>query len=489
MVGDMTSENRFPAPPPQELFGCSHAWGVVFAAAIAFAIISRVVGIGQWSFASDELSTFHDVRMFLGEKRFAQDDPDRHVPKMVPLAMALHAASDSVFGIGEAGSRTLPAVCGIMQIVLVGLGLKNLLGRTPALAVVALLIVSPENLFYSQYHRFYSPAALFATLAFLAAARSLQLNSARWMIWACTAAMLAVLTHTLVGIIFGGFVSAAALARARPGGLRSNRVVLAAIGGAVFAALFAALYLYPLGKGKAVGYGWEGYSISRSLFSGVSQVTWPVALFSVPGLLILWKRDRVQAAFWGSQASVWALSLLVLPKMLPFHSAYAFPLCLPVLVLGGVAFGGLADRLTSVSRLAGLSVLAGLLLLNLPEVVSYYQDGSRHDFRAAANWVGDRIGPNDVLVVVQGDKLSYYRPELEGRWHRLPFKDIPEFVDDRRPANGNVWVVLPGGRGGLPEPWREWAEQNARVQTTIVHRRFDYHEYPIYILVEDRPGR
>ncbi|MSR52620.1 MAG: hypothetical protein EXS09_04945 [Gemmataceae bacterium] len=32
-----------------------------------------------------------------------------------------------------------------------------------------------------------------------------------------------------------------------------------------------------------------------------------------------------------------------------------------------------------------ISVLAGLLLLNLPEVVSYYQDGSRHDFRTAAS--------------------------------------------------------------------------------------------------------
>ena len=485
----MTSERRLPEPPPRDLFGRPRAWRVAFAAAIAVAVISRVVGIGQWSFASDELGTFHDVRMFLGDEEYAHDDPDRNVPKMVPVAMALHAASHAVFGTGEAGSRALPAVCGVLQVVLVGLGLKYLLGRTPAFATAALLAVSPEHLFYAQYHRFYAPAALFATLAFLAAARSLGLNSARRMVWACAAAMLAVLTHTLVGMIFGGFVVAAALARAMPDGARSNRLLLAAAGGAVFAALFAALYLYPLAKGKAVGYGWEGYSISHAVFSGVSQVTWPVAVFSVPGLVILWKRDRVQAAFWGSQAAVWAASLLVLPKMLPFHSAYVFPLCLPVIVLGGVAVGEIADRLTPVSKLAGLTGLAGLLMLNLPAVVSHYQDGSRHDFRAAANWVGDRIGPTDVMVVVQGDKLSHYRPELEGRWHRLPYKDIPKFVDDRRPADGQVWVVLPGGRGGLPEPWREWAEKNARWRATIVHRRFDYHEYPIYILAEDRPGR
>ena len=478
----MTSEKT-------DLCGCSHTWYFVFAVTIALAIVSRFAGIGQWSFASDELGTFFDVRMFQGEQLLADDDPDRNVPKMVPLAMVLHSASNSVFGSNEAGSRTLPAICGILQIVLIGFGLKNLLGRTTALAVALLLAVSPENLFYSQYHRFYSPAALFTTLAFLAAARSFQANSVRWMVLASVAAMLAVLTHTLVGMMFGGFVFAAALTRIIPGGLRFNRVLLAALGGAAFAAIFAVVYLYPLGKGKAVGYEWEGYSISRSIFSGVSQVTWPVALFSLPGLLILWKRDRVQAAFWGSQALVWAASLIVLPKLLSFHSAYVFPLCLPVIVLGGVAFAELADRLVLVSKLAAISVLAGLLMLNLPEVVSYYQDGSRHDFKAAANWVADRIEPNDVLVVVQGDKLSYYRPELEGRWHRLPFKDIPKFVDERRPVNGKVWIVLPGGRSGLPEPWKDWAEKNARLQKTIVHRRFDYHEYPVFILVEDRPGR
>lgn len=469
------------------LCGCLHTWSLVLGLTIAVAIVSRFVGIGQWSFASDELGTFFDVRMFHGENHLAADDPDRNVPKMVPLAMVMHSASNSLFGSDEAGSRALPAICGILQIVLVGFGLKKLLGRTTALTVALLLLVSPENLFYSQYHRFYSPAALFSTLAFLAAARSFLANSARWMIWACVAAMLAVLTHTLVGMMFGGLIIAAAFTRIIPGGLRSNRVLLAALGGALFAATFAVLYLYPLGKGRAVGYAWEGYSISRSIFSGISQVTWPVALFSLPGLLILWKRDRVQAAFWGSQALVWAMSLIVLPKLLSFHSAYVFPLCLPVIVLGGVAFAELADRLSSISKLAGVSVLAGLLLLNLPEVVSYYQDGNRHDFKAAANWVADRVEPNDVLVVVQGDKLSYYRPELEGRWHRLPFKDYQKYVDERRPTNGKVWIVLPGGRSGLPEPWKDWAEKNARLQKTIVHRRFDYHEYPVFILIEDRP--
>jgi hypothetical protein len=75
---------------------------------------------------------------------------------------------------------------------------------------------------------------------------------------------------------------------------------------------------------------------------------------------------------------------------------------------------------------------------------------------------------------------------LNGRWLRLSSKDIDNWLDEHRPPNGKVWIVLPGGRGGMPDPWREWAQRVGRLQTTIVHRRFDYHEYPIFILLEER---
>jgi hypothetical protein len=249
--------------------------------------------------------------------------------------------------------------------------------------------------------------------------------------------------------------------------------------------LYAGLYLYPLGHDKAVGYRWSGYSIAHALLSSITQMSWPVALFAGPGLILLWQRDRVQAMYWSVQTAVWLGSFVVLPMLLSFHSAYAYALSLPVFVLAAVTIGEIADHLVERGRTAAGLTLLALLLLDLPSLASYYEDGSRHDFRAAANWIAERMRPNDIIVAVQGDKLGYYRPELEGRWYRLPFREIPQWLATKRPKNGRVWIVITGSRTGMNQPWGEWAEKAGRLQTTIVHPRFDYHEYPIFILLED----
>jgi uncharacterized membrane protein len=472
-----------------EFLGNRRWWFVLLFGAMTLAAGLRIAFIGKWSFASDELGTFKDVQEFETGAAYPDDNPDKHLPRMIPLAMWLHALGYSMFGTDEAGSRTLPMLCGLAQVLIVGLCLRNLIGRGGAIAVVLLLALSPEHIFYCQYHRFYTLAALFASIAMLAAARAMKDDSHRWMLVAVAVALAGVLVHTLLGLVLGELVLAALLVRLNGGSARSLRPLFVILVGSLAAAAFAGLYLYPLGKGKAVDYVWSGYSAQQALFSGVVQVGWPTLLLALPGFLLLWRRDRVQAIFWGSQSLMWLGALLVLPRILPFHSGYVFAFCLPIFVCAGVAIAELVEWAASLGgRLVASGVLAALLLVNLPALASYYQDGNRHDFRAAANWVGDRVGPNDFIVAVQGDKLTHYRPELAGRWQRPPNKDVDAWLAARRPANGRVWIVLPGGRSGLPEPWREWAERTGRMQTTIVHRRFDYHEYPVFILLEDRPA-
>jgi hypothetical protein len=469
-----------------ELLASRRSWWTAFIAIALLAIAMRAAGIGKWSFASDELGTFIEAEQIVGKRTMAADDPDRNVAYMIPLASSLHALGHKLFGTDEAGSRTLPAIFGVLQILFVGIGLRDLVGKTTALAAMLLLTLAPEHLFYCQYHRFYATATFFVSISFLSTARAIRSGSGAWMTASVVAAMLAVLVHALVGVIFGGMVGAILLARLWRVGSSSNRPLWIALAGCAIAAAFAIFYVYPLGREKALGYSWTGYSMPRAVLSGVSQVGWPVVVLAVPGAILLWKRDRAQAIFWVFHAFVWLGSLVVLPLMIPFHSAYVFALTLPVFVLAAVTVAELTNAIVARSPLAALGVFVMLPLLSLPSIVSHYRDGSRHDFRAAANWIGDRVGPDDLIVAIQGDKLSYYRPELTGRWQRLPNKGFEKWLDERRPANGKVWFMLPSGREGLPEPWRDWLLKNARLQTTIVHRRFDYHEYPVFILLEDR---
>lgn len=475
----MTSKTTIPDRP----------WTPLFLAILLLAVVLRMTGIGQWSFASDELGTFKDVQEFRGWETYAQDDPDRNLPRMIPLAMGLHVIGHSLFGTDEAGSRLLPAVFGILQILVVGLGLRSVLGKSVALAAVLLLALAPEHIFYCQYHRFYTPAAFFASTIMLAAAQSIKQNSKRWTSLAVTLALLGIFVHTLLGMVLGGLLCSFALIVACDRTRRNVLQLIIVAVGVALAVAVAGLYLLPMAKEKAVDYVWAGYSTKRAILSGIVQVSWPVLLLAVPGFFLLWRRNRDQGIFWGTQVAVWVGAIFLLPRLIPFHSGYVFPLCLPIYVCAGV---GLAAVVESVSvhtgRLVAAMMLGVLVLVDLPVLVSYYQDGSRHDFRAAANWLGDRVGPDDLILAVQGDKLSYYRPELAGRWQRPPNKEVELWLESRRPANGRVWYFLPGGRSGMPEPWREWAERTGRLQATIVHRRFDYHEYPIFILQEQPPA-
>jgi uncharacterized membrane protein len=464
-------------------------WWFALVCVMALAVILRLAGLGTWSFASDELGTFKEVRQFQGESVFAPDDPDRNVPKMVPLGMLLHEAGHVVFGTDEAGSRAGPALFGVLQILLVGIGLRRVLGGTTALVVVMLVAISPEHVFHSQYHRSYTAAAFFATLSFIAAARSIRSGSKSWMLVAVMAAMTGTLIHTVMGLVFPLIVLAIIVARFTTDSRRSIGPLVVAMAGSAIAVAFAGIYLYAMGHGKAFGYTWTGYSTSEALLSGLNQIGWPVAIFAVPGFWILWRRDRVQASIWGTLGILWVAALVLLPQLLPFHAAYVFPLSLPLFILAGVAVGDIGKCMVAHGRLVATLVLGAMLILDLPAIVSYYQDGNRHDFRAAANWIADHIGPNDVIVTVQGDKLTWYHPELDGRWYRLPTADFAAWAETKRPIVGQLWIVLPGGRAGLPQPWREWAQEVGRPKATIVHRRFDYHEYPIFILVADPPNR
>ena len=451
-------------------------------AVLALAAALRFAGIGQWSFASDELGTFWEVGLFLDPSAAPPDNPDANVPKMIPLAMLIHRVGHLCFGTNEAGCRTMMALFGVGQILLCGLGLPGLVGRSATLGCVLLLALSPEHLFYSQYHRFYMPAAFFATAAFLAAARAARTDSVAWMLTAVVAAGAAVLTHTFLGLVFIGLVGGAALGRVGVRGRPFGRAFAVALGGAMIVAVFAAVYLYPLGKGKATEYPWAGFSPAHAVFSSISQLSWPVALFIGPGGLLLRSKDRAAAWFWGVQAAVWCGAVVALPLMLPFHSAYVFPLNLPMFVLAGCAMSGIVDRLSAANTWGARAMFVAIPLLNVPSVVSHYQDGSRHDFRAASQWIAEHIGTDDFVVAVQADKLEFYQPTLHGRWDRPPSRDIPEWIARHRSRNGVTWIVIPGGRGGLPAPWAEWCDRDVRVRATILHRRFDYHEYPIFIL-------
>lgn len=427
----------------------------------------RVGGLGRWPFAGDELGTYDELDWWANPPAVVES-PDQTVPRVIPLSMWAFEVGRRLFGHDELGSRVVPATCGVLGVVAVTLGLGGVLPRWQAVAIGLWLAVGVEPIFYSQYHRFYTLTALFAWSALVAGARAVKADSAGWMVAACALAGLATACHTLAGATFGALAVA--------GLWGGRRVRLTAAAGAIVAAGVAGAVILPVVRAKAGMTVWHGDSPLRAVFSLVAQASWPACVLAPVGLVMLWRRDRRQAGYWGTAAAAWLGGGLVLPLVLPYHSAYSFAAAVPVWVLAGVATAELA------STAGGRLLWAGLPLLTLPSLASYYADGNRHDFRAVAAYIAERAGPADRVLCNEPQKLMHYRPELTPRL--LSPRPADPFAV---PPGGRLWVACGANRRSLEKPWAGWLADHARLQTVIAAKRADYHEYAVWVYVTDGP--
>ncbi len=459
--------------PPTDARAGRRFWLAV-GAVLVLAAALRFAGLGRWPFASDEIGSFDDAGRFHNPPR-PITHPDQALPSYLPVSMVTLDAGHRLFGRDEFGCRVLVALIGLAHIAVVTVGLSGVLPRAVALAAGAWLAVSVEHIFYSQYHRFYTLAALLVACAVLAAARSVRNGSSRWTALAIAFAGLAVLAHTLTGLVFGILLLGAAIGR------KKWPAVIAVAGAAVAAAWLKFVILPAIGS-KAGLTAWIGHTPAHALFGAVAQASWPVCVLAAVGAAVLWKRDRAQAAFWAGAAAVWVGAALVLPLVLQYHSAYIFPFVLPVFVLAAVAVAEIASAVrANAGPAAGWLVWLGLPLLNLPALASYYQDGNRHDFRTAAAYLVEHIGPNDRILSNEPDKLAHYRPELGSQILPVPRATAPQRALEAVPPGGRLWVVCSGGRSGFEPAWQDWVQRNCLQQTVVARPRYDYYAFPVWV--------
>jgi hypothetical protein len=292
---------------------------------------------------------------------------------------------------------------------------------------------------------------------------------------ACVSGFLAVLTHTVTGAVFGILLTGGLIAAF--GGSR-RPLLVAACGSAVALGWLVAVVL-PALRAKTAMTSWLGLSPAHAAMGVVAQASWPVCALAAAGLPILWHRDRAQAAFWAFAGAVWVGAAVALPKVLVFHTAYTFPLMLPAFVFAALAAEACASAVPS--RLGAWAVWLALPLLNLPALASYYQDGNRHDFRAAAAYLVEHVGPNDRVLSNEPDKLLYYRPELRPHVVEQLRTAPPAEAVAKVPPGGRLWVVSSGGRGGFEPAWQAWVYAHCRQQARVERPRYDYYAFPVWV--------
>jgi hypothetical protein len=119
-------------------------------------------------------------------------------------------------------------------------------------------------------------------------------------------------------------------------------------------------------------------------------------------------------------------------------------------VLAAEAIADIGQRLRGAA--AGVWYACVLLLL-LPNLLSHFADGSRHDYRQAAEVVGNAARPGELILSDDSETLTYYlrddlRPRLLMRT-RVPAPPASSFL---LVARSNAWTPPPRFRDRWVEP-------------------------------------
>ncbi len=157
----------------------------------ALAAVLRFVGIGHQGFWFDEANTALLVHFSPG-KMLGLIPQSESTP---PLYYCVAWVWARIFGYGEAGLRSLSALCGVLTVpVAYGAG-RKLLSERAGVFAAALTACNPFLIWYSQEARSYSMLVLLTAVALLAFAYALADPTPRTVLAWVVASALALATH------------------------------------------------------------------------------------------------------------------------------------------------------------------------------------------------------------------------------------------------------------------------------------------------------
>ena len=130
--------------------------------------------------------------------------------------------------------------------------------------------------------------------------------------------------------------------------------------------------------------------------------------------------------------------------------------------------------------------MAATCACSLPSTVSYFSDGSRHDYRAAARYVLDHWQPGDRVGSVAPTLLGHY---LSGKDAVLalpggdPVPRLAQLAKERR----RLWILLSFSRSGKPAHLRQWLQRNCAQEAEFRRPRYDYQEFTVEVFLYPPP--
>jgi mannosyltransferase len=311
------------------------------------------------------------------------------------------------FGNSEFVLRFVPAILGTLSIPLFYLVGNEFLDRNCGIIMATLLTFAPFHIFYSQEARAYSTMLFFISLALIF--YFLALHSNTWKSWALFGffSSLAFWAHFYAFIpVISLFFIAAGL---NAGKIRDEvRFSIPLITGAgVF--LLVSLPLIAVVSGqflirtsKAPTYGIQGPEIIAETLrqlSGYSDIILIIYLaVFVIGTFAVFRIKRNRAYF--------LIAMILIPLVISWGLSYRMPMIPRYLIyLLPIYFMGIAASYRPVIRLVkskrGIYLfMVALIVVNIPFLVTYYQNPTKDDWRGFSAMIRETSRPGDIIVLM-----------------------------------------------------------------------------------------
>jgi hypothetical protein len=448
-------------------------WGPrLWLAVVLAGVLTACLGsyrMGTWPMADDEVPTLVEMGLFeVDAAAFSVPGGqlDR-LPRAMPVWYGVQRRALALFPANEFGYRLPSLICAILTSAAAFLFAARWRGLWFATALAIIVNGSQMFVFLSQIDRFYSMPLLLLTLTM--AAMWLPQGGVAMILVTAALAALTVLSHTITVAVFGLAALAAGVAYLA-GRVTWTLVIRSGVAALVSAALYF-LYIRP------IVHGWSSTGNPTPVhLSFAAHASIPVLALAFLGASIaVARRDHVPSMLWW--ALLFAGSLCFFPVAPMSWNPRYFVFFMPAIwVLAAHAVDFVARGIGS--RSVGAAWYACVAVFLAPNLLSHYQDGSRHDYRQAAAVLVTHAAPGQPILSDDAETISYYLPAGLRQTLRVRTKarELPR-AEFFLVARSNAWTPLPA----LPH-------RQSDLLAEIYRRRYDQfsHILRVYRVSADR---
>jgi hypothetical protein len=415
-------------------------WGKrLWLSLVVVALLTGVLGgyrITTWPMADDEVPTLVEMGLTQvdGTAFSVPSDQIGKLPRALPVWYAFQRFAIGLLPQNELGFRLPSLVCAVLTSALIFLVAARWRGLWYGAALAIIVNGSQPFVYLSQVNRFYSMPLLMLTLTL--AAIGLPQGGVTILLVTGILTVLTVLSHNVIVVVFV-LAFLAACAAYLLGRVQLQLVWRTGVSAAISVLLYF-LYLRPLVNG------WNSTgNPTPVLVSFAAHAGIPALVLAALGAWIsLVRPNETRSMLWWALMFAGSLCFLEATSSMSWNPRYFLFFMLAMWIVAAHAMEFIARRLGY--RSIGVAWYCAVAVLLLPNLLSHYQDGSRHDYRQAASVLLASAHDGQPILSDDAETISYYLP-ANLRQHLVVRTKVTSFPETEffLVCRSNAWTPAP----------------------------------------------